>query len=112
MVFSQKLITRYSELKQQAPDCLLLMQVGTFMQVMNEDAKVVSEFTGLKLQLTGEVDAPVVVGGFPKSGLDKYIGKLVRAGYSIAVALQDDDKQRHIEEIIRVQVQPVNKGNK
>jgi DNA mismatch repair ATPase MutS len=49
------------------------------------------------------------IGGFPKSGLDKYIGKLVRAGHSVAVALQDEDKQRHIEEIIRVQVQQVNK---
>ncbi|GEM_PF-1786867 len=41
--------------------------------------------------------------------LNKYIGKLVRAGHSVAVALQDEDKQRHIEEIIRVQVQQVNK---
>jgi hypothetical protein len=47
--------------------------------------------------------------GTRKSGLDKYIGKLVRAGHSVAVALQDEDKQRHIEEIIRVQVQQVNK---
>ncbi|RKZ76449.1 MAG: hypothetical protein DRQ57_03700 [Gammaproteobacteria bacterium] len=38
-----------------------------------------------------------------------YIGQLVRAGHSVAVALQDEDKQRHIEEIIRVQVQQVNK---
>ncbi len=59
--------------------------------------------------MAGDVNAPVIVGGFPKSGLDKYIGKLVRAGHSVAVALQDEDKQRHIEEIIRVQVQQVNK---
>ncbi len=38
MVVSQKLITRYGELKQSVPDCLLLMQVGAFMQVMDEDA--------------------------------------------------------------------------
>ncbi|RKZ40967.1 MAG: hypothetical protein DRQ49_06600 [Gammaproteobacteria bacterium] len=39
MAISQKLIIHYHELKQQAPDCILLMQVGAFMQVMNEDAK-------------------------------------------------------------------------
>jgi hypothetical protein len=34
VVFSQKLGQRYQELKAEVPDCLLLMQVGTFMQVM------------------------------------------------------------------------------
>ncbi|MCK5522267.1 MAG: hypothetical protein KAI83_03945 [Thiomargarita sp.] len=109
MILASKLVTRYRELKQEMPDCVLLMQVGAFMQVMNDDAKTISEITGLKLQMAGDVNAPVIVGGFPKSGLDKYIGKLVRAGHSVAVALQDEDKQRHIEEIIRVQVQQVNK---
>jgi len=39
MVFSPKLVARYQELKEQVPDCLLLMQVGTFMQVIDEDAR-------------------------------------------------------------------------
>jgi len=102
MVFSQKLITRYSELKAEVPDCILLMQVGAFMQVMGTDAETLSGLTGLKLQMGGDVDSPVKLGGFPKSGLDKYIGKLVRAGYSVAVALQDDAKERYIKEIVRI----------
>ena len=64
---------------------LLLMQVGAFMQVMNEDARAVAAVTGLKLQMAGDVDAPVVLGGFPKSGLDAYVGKLVRAGHSVGL---------------------------
>ena len=60
MVFSAKLVKRYQDLKKEAPDCLLLMQVGAFMQVMDEDAQAVSKVTGLKLQMAGEVDAPVV----------------------------------------------------
>jgi DNA mismatch repair protein MutS len=103
MVFSQKLMVRYYELKKQEPDCILLMQVGIFMQVINEDAEALSELTGLKLQMGGNVKTPIKLGGFPKPGLDKYIGKLVRAGYSVAVALQDDTKERHIKEIVRVQ---------
>ncbi|MEN8221156.1 MAG: hypothetical protein ABFS56_33360 [Pseudomonadota bacterium] len=63
-MLSQKLVTRYNELKRQAPDCILLMQVGVFMQVMNEDAQIVSDLTGLKLQIAGEVGAePVILGG-------------------------------------------------
>jgi len=105
MVYSPKLVKRYKELKEDVSDCLLLMQVGAFMQVMNEDARTVSAVTGLKLQMAGEVDAPVVLGGFPKSGLDAYTGKLARAGHAVAIALQkwaerasfersDKDKQR------------------
>jgi len=106
IILSKKLVTRYNELKQQAPDCLLLMQVGVFMQVMNEDAQSISKITGLQLQSLGEVGAqPTILGGFPKSGLDKYIGRLVRAGHSLAIAFQDETKERHIEEIIRVQNQ-------
>ena len=102
MVYSAKLVERYRALKAETPACLLLMQVGTFLQVQDEDARVVAKVTGLKLQMAGEVDAPVVLGGFPQSGLDTYVGKLVRAGHSVAIALQDEQKERHIREIIRV----------
>lgn len=44
-------------------------------------------------QLAGEVDDPVVMCGFPKSGLDKYTGKLVRAGQSVSIAFQDEQKK-------------------
>ena len=90
MIFSPKLVKRYRELKAEAIGCLLLMQVGAFMDVMDQDARAVSEVTGLKLQMAGDVDDPVVLGGFPKTGLDAYVGKLVRAGHSVAIALQDD----------------------
>ena len=102
MIFSPKLVQRYRELKAEVADCLLLMQVGVFMQVMDEDARAVSEVTGLKLQMAGDVDDPVVLGGFPKTGLDAYVGKLVRAGRSVAIALQDEQKERHIKEVIRL----------
>ncbi len=103
MSISEKLISRSRELKQEAPDCILLMQVGVFMKVLDDDARAVSAVSGLKLQMAGSVDAPTVVGGFPHSGLDAYIGKWVRAGHSVAVALQDETKQRRLVEMIRLQ---------
>lgn len=102
MVVSKKLTETYRTLKQESEGCLLLMQVGAFMQVMDEDARQVSKVTGLKLQMAGEVDDPVVLGGFPKSGLDQYVGKLARAGHSVAIALQDEAKNRYLAEKIRV----------
>jgi hypothetical protein len=79
MVVSQQLTDTYRALQREAEGYVLLMQVGAFMQVMDEDARRVSAITGLKLQMGGAVDDPVVLGGFPKSGLDQYVGKLVRA---------------------------------
>ncbi len=72
------------------------------MQVMSEDAKILSEVCGLKLNMAGNVGTPVVIGGFPKSGLDQYVGKMVRAGHSMAIAMQDENKNRRIVEMIRI----------
>ena len=47
MIFSPKLVERYRELKAHATDCFM--------------------------QMAGDVDAPVVLGGFPKSGLNDYV---------------------------------------
>lgn len=49
MVHSQKLDMEYDYLKEQEPDCSLLMPVGAFMRVMDDDAWAVAEVTGLKL---------------------------------------------------------------
>ena len=103
MAISHTVIAHYTALHTEVADCVLLMQVGVFMQVFNEDARAVSQVTGLKLRMTGDVDAPVVVGGFPVTGLDTYVGRLVRAGHSVAIAMQDEHKARLITEIIRVQ---------
>jgi len=73
MIFSRKLTERYAKLKEEVPECILVMQVGAFMQVMNEDARAISQVTGLKLQMVGDVEAPVVLGGFPKSGVGFYL---------------------------------------
>jgi len=45
LMVSQKLIIRYNELKQELPNSILLMQVGAFMQVMNEDTRFLKKIT-------------------------------------------------------------------
>lgn len=102
MVFSDKLAIHYRELKTQELDCILLMQVGAFMQVMDEDAHTLARVVGLKLKMAGDVGNPVVLGGFPVSGLDLYVGRLARAGLSVAIALQDENKVRRITETVRI----------
>ncbi len=58
---------------------ILLYQIGIFFKIMHEDAKRAAGPMDLKLFVTGEASSPMPVCGFPKSGVDKYVGKLVRA---------------------------------
>ncbi|MBF0215008.1 MAG: hypothetical protein HQM00_15850 [Magnetococcales bacterium] len=103
MMFSDTLATHYRALKTQSADCILLMQVGAFMRVMDADAYTLARVVGLRLERAGDEDNPVVLGGFPLSGLDLYVGKLVRSGLSVSIALQDENKELRITECVRVQ---------
>ena len=102
-----RLVDEYRKLKENHPGEILLFQVGVFYKIMHEDAKKVAGPLDLKLFVTGEAAAPVPVCGFPKSGLDKYVGRLLRAGFSAAVCNQatapDGGMTRQVTEVIRCQ---------
>jgi hypothetical protein len=48
MIMSPKLVARTRELKAEAPDCLLLMEAGTFTDVLDQGVRVVVQVTALK----------------------------------------------------------------
>jgi DNA mismatch repair ATPase MutS len=54
-----------------------------------------------------EASAPVFMCGFPKSGLDKYVGKLLRNGFAVAVCNQLKAEngviRREVGEVLRCQ---------
>ena len=102
MMISNPLIEHYLALKEEVGEAVMLMQVGIFVQVLNQDARVLHELSGLKLKMAGDVDQPVVVGGSPRTGLDTYVGRLVRAGHSVAIATQDEHKARRVTEWVRI----------
>ena len=95
----------YKTTKEKHADEILLFQVGIFYRIMFEDAEKVSDVLGLKLRVEGDANAPQCFCGFPKSGLDKYIGKLVRAGFSVAVChqvkLDEGGVKREVSEIMK-----------
>ncbi len=95
----------YQKIKENYPDDILLYQQGIFFRIMREDAKKVSDILGLKLRVEGDDENPLYFCGFPKSGLNKYIGKLVRAGFSVAVCrqikLEDGGVKREVSEVVR-----------
>jgi DNA mismatch repair protein MutS len=95
----------YKRLKENYPEEILFYQVGIFYKVMFEDARKIADIAGLKLMVSGEVSNPIEVCGFPKSGLDKYVGKLLRKDFSVAICNQVQDGKgqirREVSEVVR-----------
>jgi DNA mismatch repair protein MutS len=107
MATENRLMKDYIALKEKYPEEILLYQVGTFYRILQDDAIKTAECLGLKLMTTGEASAPVFMCGFPKSGLDKYVGKLLRNGFAVAVCNQIKDEnggiRREVCEVLRCQ---------
>lgn len=68
-----KLQKQYEELKKKDKNKVYLFKVGIFYNILNEDAKVVSEAIGLKLT---DLGPNLIKCGFPISNLEKYTNLL------------------------------------
>ena len=60
---------QYQELKKEDPNLIYIFQVGIFYNILNEDARIVSNEIGLKLT---DLSPEIIKCGFPISKLDKY----------------------------------------
>ena len=68
-----KLLNQYKELKKKNPKKIYIFRVGIFYNILNEDAKVVSNAIGLKLT---DLSPEIIKCGFPIAKLDKYTSLL------------------------------------
>ncbi len=82
---------QYLQLKRQYPDCLLMFRLGDFYELFNEDAKIASEVLDIVLTSKGEGVDKWPMCGVPYHSVDGYIAKLIRAGYTVAIAEQVED---------------------
>jgi DNA mismatch repair protein MutS len=64
-----KLLNQYNELKKKDSTKIYIFQVGIFYNILQEDAKVVSNAIGLKLT---NLSPEIIKCGFPIAKLDKY----------------------------------------
>ncbi len=86
------MMQRYTEVKGQNPEAVLLFRMGDFYELFFEDAEVVAPVLGLTLTSRDKnSDNPVPMAGFPYHALDGYLQKLIRAGYRVAICDQVED---------------------
>ena len=86
------MLRQYLELKEQAGTALLLYRMGDFYELFFEDAQIAAPVLGITLtrrRQNDSVDAPMC--GVPHHAFEGYLGKLLDAGFRVAVAEQVED---------------------
>ncbi len=81
---------QYVDMKSENPDALLMFRLGDFYESFFDDAKTISAALGLVLTARGtDADgADIPMCGIPWHAADNYFGRLVRAGFSVALVEQ------------------------
>ena len=83
---------QYTEQKQRVGDAILLFRMGDFYETFYDDAALCSKVLGIALTSRSKGDNPVPLAGIPYHALDSYLGKLVAAGYKVAISEQLEDQ--------------------
>lgn len=86
------MLRQYLELKESAGSSLLLYRMGDFYELFFEDAQRAAPVLGITLtrrRHNDSVEAPMC--GVPYHALDNYLGKLLAAGFRVAIAEQVED---------------------
>ncbi len=86
------MLRQYLDLKAQARSALLLYRMGDFYELFFEDAQQAAPVLGVALtkrRHNESVEAPMC--GVPHHAIDSYLGKLLAAGFRVAVAEQVED---------------------
>ncbi|MFQ5850482.1 MAG: DNA mismatch repair protein MutS [Candidatus Binatia bacterium] len=88
------MIRQYLQIKERYRDAVLFFRLGDFYEMLFEDAEKASKVLDIALTSRSRTDeSPVPLCGVPYHAAAPYIGKLLEAGYKVAVCEQVEDPQ-------------------
>ena len=83
---------QYYAIKAKYPDSILFFRMGDFFEMFDEDAKIASEVLGITLTSRNHgLDERTPLAGVPHHAAEKYLAKLLRAGFKVAICEQVED---------------------
>ncbi|MCQ2062034.1 MAG: DNA mismatch repair protein MutS [Fibrobacter sp.] len=86
------LMQQYYEIKEKNPGCILFFRMGDFFELFEDDAVIASKILGLTLTSRNNgASGATPLCGFPHHAADRYVPKMVAAGYRIAICEQVED---------------------
>lgn len=90
---------QYLELRSQHPEAILLYRMGDFYETFDDDARIVSR--DARITLTSRSfgrSGRVPMAGIPHHALNYYLGRLLSAGHTVAIADQMSEPGRGLVE--------------
>ena len=86
------MMQQFLRIKAENKESLLFYRMGDFYELFYEDAKIASEILDITLTSRGKTDnQPIPMCGIPYHAADRYLAKLVQAGWSISICEQIGD---------------------
>lgn len=83
------MLEQYIKWKDKYPDCLLFFRMGDFYEMFFEDAKTASSVLDITLtSRSKDSDNAIPMAGVPFHSVDSYLGRLVAAGFRVAICEQ------------------------
>lgn len=87
------MLQQYLEIKEQHDDAILFYRMGDFYEMFFDDAVVASKVLGITLtsrnKKSDSVQVPMC--GIPYHAVQGYLGKLIKAGFRVAICEQTED---------------------
>ena len=86
------MMDQFFDLKEQHPDTVLFFRMGDFYELFHDDAALAAEVLGLSLTSRDKnAEEPIPMAGFPWHGLEDHLRTMLRAGYKVTVAEQEEE---------------------
>jgi len=87
------MLQQYLEIKEQYPGTILFYRMGDFYEMFFEDAVVAAKVLGITLTSRSHKDEAnkIPMCGVPFHAVSGYLGKMVKAGYRVAICEQVED---------------------
>ena len=83
---------QFHELKEANPGTILFFRMGDFYELFHDDAEIGSNVLGLALTSRDKkAEQPIPMAGFPWHQLEENLRLMLRAGYKVTVAEQEEE---------------------
>lgn len=83
------MLEQYMKWKEAYPDCLLFFRMGDFYEMFFDDARTASSVLDIVLtSRSKDSENAIPMAGVPFHSVDSYLGRLVAAGYRVAICEQ------------------------
>ena len=105
------MMRQFLAIKEAHPDELLFYRMGDFYELFYRDAEMAAPVLDITLTSRGKsAGEPIPMAGVPYHAAESYLAKLVRAGYSVAIAEQIGDPNESKGPVERKVVRVVTPG--